>query len=81
MLFGPATGFEVMEAEMSAPARIYPAANWRADPFLELPLHDGMAAAYILARKVADLTPGSVRWPDSRQGLAQINQQYPRHAS
>ena len=79
VLFGPATGFEVLDAAMSAPARIHPAPSWRAPPFLEMPLHYGMAAAHIVARKVSDLAAGAVMWPGNPEGLGTLSRHYPRH--
>lgn len=79
VLFGPATGFEVLDAAMSAPARIHPGPTWRIPPFLEMPLHDGMAAAHIVARKVSELAAGAVMWPGGPEGLGARSRHYPRH--
>lgn len=80
VLFGPATGFEVLEAAMSRPVRIHPAPTWRNGDFDQMPLFGGMAAAHIIARKVASLPPDAVRWPGSRESLGQHSRAYPRHA-
>jgi SAM-dependent methyltransferase len=62
VLFGPASGFEVVEARDSGPAAIIPAPEWRAG-FLDMPTVPAFGMAEIVARKVADLPPGAVAWP------------------
>jgi SAM-dependent methyltransferase len=61
--FGPATGFEVLDAAMSCPVQIVPPENLRDSAFVELPLTYAYTASFIWARKVADLDEGAVRWP------------------
>lgn len=79
VLYGPATGFEVIDAAMMDPVQIYHAPTLRTGPFLEMPLHPGMASAYILARKVAAIAPGSVRWPMDANDIRSQSLQYPAH--
>jgi SAM-dependent methyltransferase len=62
VLFGPETGFEVLEARDSGPAVLLPTPEWRAG-FLDMPTVPAYTMAEILAHKVADLAPGAVAWP------------------
>lgn len=79
VLFGPETGFEVLAADMYAPARIYPAPGLRSTSFasIEMPLFDGYGGALILSRKVADIPESSVRWPSSEQAMRNRAETYP----
>lgn len=75
-LFGPRTGFEVIADGVSADVRLHPTGDWLAQhrgmPTLPTP-----ACAWVIARKVRDLTDDEVRWPYSAaEGLAQARQ-YP----
>jgi hypothetical protein len=77
LLFGPATGFEVLDAGMAEPVQIMPPSGTRHGAFLHFPLYFAYAASFILARKVADLPRGAVKWP-----LAEIDarsRDYPEH--
>lgn len=78
LLFGSATGFEVLDSGMAGPVQIMPAASMRHGAYLRFPLHHGYAAAFILARKVAELPRGAVCWPMA--DLAQRSRDYPAHA-
>lgn len=77
VLFGPATGFEVLDAGMAQPVQIMPPAKLRQGAFLQFPLHFAYAASFILARKVADLPRGAVRWPLA--DMEARSRAYPRH--
>ncbi|GAC1346712.1 MAG: hypothetical protein NVSMB18_29670 [Acetobacteraceae bacterium] len=79
ILFGPATGFEVLEAGMGVPVQIVPPPEFRFGAFLNFPLVHAYGAAFILARKVADLPDGAVRWP--LDGMEQRSRAYPAHAA
>lgn len=61
-LFGPASGFEVLDARDTGPAAIIPGPQWRGK-FLDMPTVPAFAMAEILARKVEDIQPGAVAWP------------------
>ena len=78
VLFGAATGFEVLDAGMAEPVQILPPAGTRHGAFLQLPLVHAYAASFILARKVAELKPGAVRWP--MPDMAARSRAYPAHA-
>lgn len=62
VLFGPASGFEIIEARESACAAIMPSPDWRKD-FLDMPTIPAMAMAEILVRKVEEIPPGAIAWP------------------
>ena len=61
VLFGPATGFEILDATESAQAAIIPSPDWR-NGFLDMPTTPVMAMAEVLARKVDDIPDGAVAW-------------------
>jgi SAM-dependent methyltransferase len=79
VLFGPATGFEVLDAGMRGPVDMY--SNVRRGPLLLYPLNPGYANAYVLARKVRDLDPGACVWPIDAATSSGIAGRYPRHGS
>lgn len=76
VLFGPASGFEVLEARDAGPAAIIPGPGWRAE-FLDLPTVPAYAMSEILARKVADVQPGAVAWPLGAGASETRSRQYP----
>jgi hypothetical protein len=76
VLFGPATGFEILEVSDSAQAAIIPGPDWRKD-FLDMPTIPAMAMAEILARKVKEIPPGAVAWPLTPQENETRSHQYP----
>jgi SAM-dependent methyltransferase len=73
-LFGPQSGFEVLDAGDSGMAALIPGPSWR-QHHLAMPTVPTFAMAEILARKVADLPPGAVAWPLG--GGAERARQYP----
>jgi SAM-dependent methyltransferase len=62
VLFGPESGFEVLDARDSGMAAMIPSPQWR-HKHLAMPTVPTFAMAEILARKVEDLEPGAVAWP------------------
>lgn len=76
VLFGPESGFEVVEARDSGPAAIIPAPEWR-KTYLDMPTVPAYAVAEILSRKVADLEPGAVAWPLGSGASEVRSRQYP----
>ena len=78
-LFGPQTGFEVLEARLGVPVQIVPPPMARFGAFLQLPMVYAFGAAWVHARKVRDLEPGAVAWPmQSGESQAQ-SLLYPAH--
>lgn len=76
VLFGPAFGFEVLQAELIEPVAIHP--RRRDGSWAEMPVFPGYGHAAVLSRKVADL-PASVgmeAW--ARDRLADAARLYPR---
>ena len=76
VLFGPESGFEVVEARDSGPAAIIPAPEWR-KTYLDMPTVPAYAVAEILSRKVIDLEPGAVAWPLGSGASEVRSRQYP----
>ena len=78
VLFGACTGFEVVEAAMSTPVRMFTHSTLRYPPYLEFPFTPGMASSHVLARKIADIAPDAVRWPVARGTVERQSRTYPR---
>jgi SAM-dependent methyltransferase len=76
VLFGPATGFEILEAGDSARAVILPSPDWRKD-YLDMPTVPVMAMAEIVARKVEEIPTGAVAWPLTHADSELRSHQYP----
>jgi len=76
VLFGPESGFEVLDACDSGPATIIPSPDWRKD-YLDMPTVPAYAVAEILARKVAEVQPGAVAWPLGAGASETRSKQYP----
>ena len=76
VLFGPATGFEILDACDSARAAILPSPDWR-NEFLDMPTIPAMAMAEILARKVEEVPAGSIAWPLTRSESEIRSHRYP----
>jgi SAM-dependent methyltransferase len=76
VLFGPESGFEVLEARDSGMAAMIPGPQWRHKHFA-MPTVPAFAMAEILARKVEDIRPGAVAWPLRAGASAVRARQYP----
>lgn len=76
VLFGPESGFEVLEARDSGPAAMIPGPEWR-ERFLDMPTVPAFALAEILARKVDEIEPGAVAWPLGAGASETRSRQYP----
>ena len=81
MLFGPATGFEILERGMTTPFQIVPPVFLRTGDYINLPLLHAYGAAFILSRKVAELPKGAVRWPMPRAEMEARSRAYPAHGA
>lgn len=79
VLFGPSTGFEVLDAGMRGPIEMY--SHVRSGPLLLFPLNPGYCNAYILARKVRDLERAACAWPIDATTSSSVAGRYPRHSS
>jgi SAM-dependent methyltransferase len=75
-LFGPETGFEVLEARDAGPAAMIPGPKWR-QRHLDMPTVPTFAMAEVLARKVAEIEPGAVAWPLSAGASEERARRYP----
>ena len=79
MLFGPAMGFEVLEARLSVPFQVIPPPAYRHGAYLQLPLYPAFGCAYVRSRKTADLPDKAVAWPLARASSAVQSRAYPAH--
>ncbi|TDH60630.1 class I SAM-dependent methyltransferase [Dankookia rubra] len=75
VLFGPDTGFEVLAAGLHDRAYIHP--EERRDAFAGVTFAPCYTHVFILARKVGDVAPDSVRWPVDREAAELLASQYP----
>jgi hypothetical protein len=80
MLFGPATGFEVVESGMRGPVRIHPSPAMRGIGWHDMPTVIGYAESFILARKVAEIPQGAVAWPTTGEDMGTLSRSYPAPA-
>jgi SAM-dependent methyltransferase len=80
LLFGSATGFEVVESGMRGPVRIHPSPAMRGVGWLDMPTSIGLAESFILARKIAEIPPGAVAWPITGKEMDMLSQAYPTPA-
>ena len=76
VLFGPESGFEVLDAQDSGMAAMIPSPQWR-QHHLAMPTVPTFAMAEILARKVEDIPPGAVAWPLRAGASAERARRYP----
>lgn len=80
VLFSSAMGFEIVQAGMADPVRMFIHPSARVGPMLEFPLHNGMASSWILARKTFDLQHDAVAWPLQRDQSFSQSRAYPAHS-
>jgi hypothetical protein len=76
VLFGPETGFEVLDALDAGPAAMIPSPKWR-QRHLDMPTIPTFAMAEILARKVEEIEPGAVAWPQGAGASEERARRYP----
>lgn len=79
VLFGPATGFEVLDSGLACPVQIIPPPETRFGAFLQLPMVFAFGAAFIWARKVAELPVSAVAWPLRQADSEEQSRAYPTH--
>ncbi|HEY3568101.1 MAG TPA: methyltransferase domain-containing protein, partial [Thermoanaerobaculia bacterium] len=75
-LFGPESGFEVLEARDAGPMAMIPGPTWR-QKHLDMPTVPAYGMAEVLARKVAEIEPGAVAWPLRADTSAERSRRYP----
>jgi SAM-dependent methyltransferase len=75
-LFGPESGFEVLEARDAGPMAMIPGPTWR-QKHLDMPTVPAYGMAEVLARKVAEIEPGAVAWPLRADASAERSRRYP----
>jgi SAM-dependent methyltransferase len=61
-LFGPATGFEVLDKGAVSHLRLHPDPRWRRD-HLDMPTMAASDQSWVLARKVSEIDGDALRWP------------------
>lgn len=76
VLFGPGSGFEVLEVRDSGQAAIIPGPDWRGK-YLDMPTIPAFAMAEILARKVEEIEANAVAWPRAAAASEMRSQEYP----
>ncbi len=79
ILFGEASGFEVLGSALLEPAAVVPAPSWRRDHF-DMPTVPAYGGAEIVARKVRDLEPDAIAWPLDATRSAERSRSYPVEA-
>ena len=75
-LFGPATGFEVVECGMAHPVSIVPPTHMRQSAWLWVPEGRGYGQSFIRARKVAECAPADAAW--SAAAMLSVSRNYPQ---
>jgi len=76
VLFGPLTGFTVVEAGMFNRMDIYPEIR---QGYEQMPLIPGWGGAYVLAQKIRHLPDGMAGWAIDPELLHRRSQEYPDH--
>ena len=79
VLFGPATGFEVLEQGFVNVARVHPGPGWR-HGHLDMPTMPASDQSFVLARKTGEIMPGTVRWPYDPVVGERVAREYPLDA-
>ncbi|MEN3794253.1 methyltransferase domain-containing protein [Fulvimarina sp. MAC3] len=76
ILFGPETGFEIIDAGMVNKIWLYP--EERRGAFVDMPFNHGYGNAYIYARKTRHIEADSVRWPVDPSASDTLARNYPQ---
>ncbi|MEX6509179.1 methyltransferase domain-containing protein [Jiella sp. M17.18] len=76
ILFGPQTGFEIIDAGMVNRIWLYP--EERRGAFVDMPFNYGYGNAYIYARKTRTIDPGAVTWPVDAAASDVLARSYPQ---
>jgi hypothetical protein len=79
VLFGPETGFEVIDSCMVNPFYMQP--EDRRGLHVLIPLYPGFGNSIILSRKVRDIDPDSILWPINMGTSQERAKSYPRKTS
>lgn len=79
VLFGPATGYEVIAKGPVSRVRVHPDPSWR-QAHLDMPTLPASDQSWVLARKVAEVPPGAVRWPYDPVAGERVARGYPADA-
>ena len=77
LLFGSATGFEVVRAGYRDRMHIQPERLRPADAMMAL--QDGWGGVWVYARKVAEIPDGAVAWPTDAERSRDVANMYPAH--
>lgn len=80
ILFGPATGFEIVAAGLRKPIMMAPYPEWRDLQAMEMTSLPGYSTAHVLARKVAELPDGAIAMPAGFDFAAR-SRAYPAHGA
>jgi SAM-dependent methyltransferase len=62
LLFGPGTGFHVLDKGAFGFTRVHPEPSWRAG-HLDMPTVAASSSCWVLARKTSEISPGTISWP------------------
>jgi hypothetical protein len=77
VLFGPDTGFETVSAGMYDRTFLYPEIRQH-ENYLGIPFAVAYSHVFLLARKVQNIDPNTVRWPVRREAVSASASLYPR---
>jgi hypothetical protein len=79
LLFGPATGFQVLDKGAFAYTRVHPEPSWR-EGHLDMPTVPASSSCWVLARKTGEIPPGTITWPYDPAGGERTAKAYPVEA-